>query len=159
MASLLSGDPDFFLSFTMIIASNLAPSIESQIGDILWGGRLQSCLARSKIEADVAASSTAGGPDIPLVLVRSSGFIGRIEIQVREHCGMSVRRQGLYADIGSRRLPPGQHAHPSHRHAISSARGLCQRLGPRIDGLDGAFSCTLGRASCEGGIDLEGFGE
>jgi hypothetical protein len=40
MASLVSGDPDFFLSFTMIIASNLAPSIESQIGDILWGGRL-----------------------------------------------------------------------------------------------------------------------
>jgi amyloid beta precursor protein binding protein 1 len=102
MASLLSDDPDFLLSFTMIIASNLAPSIESQIGDILWGGRLQSCLARSKIQADVAASSTAGGPDIPLVLVRSSGFIGRIEIQVREHCGMSVWRQRLYADIDSR---------------------------------------------------------
>jgi amyloid beta precursor protein binding protein 1 len=86
----------------MIIASNLVPSMETQIGDILWEGKLLSCHARSKIEADVAASSTAGGPDIPLVLIRSSGFIGRIEIQVREHCGTSVWRQRLYADIGSR---------------------------------------------------------
>jgi len=93
----------------MIIASNLAPSIESQIGDILWEGRLQSCLALSKIEADVAASSMVGGPDIPLVLIRSSGFIGRIEIQVREHCGMSVKDCTLILVVDS---------HPDSTHTL-----------------------------------------
>jgi amyloid beta precursor protein binding protein 1 len=90
MTSLLSGDPDFFRSFTMVIASNLAPSIESQIGDTLWDGKLRMRLECVRAETDVPASSTVGGPDIPLVLIRSSGFIGRIEIQVREHCGMFV---------------------------------------------------------------------
>jgi len=77
----------------MIVASNLPPSIESQIGDSLWEGKLQSCLERFRTGSDVIASSIAGGPDIPLVLIRSSGFIGRIEIQVREHCGMPAWRQ------------------------------------------------------------------
>lgn len=33
------------------------------------------------------ASAKIGGPDVPLICIRNSGFIGRIEIQLREHCG------------------------------------------------------------------------
>ncbi|RXK39228.1 amyloid beta protein binding protein 1 [Tremella mesenterica] len=60
---LLETNPEFFLSFTLIITSNLPPSLELQIADLLWSG-----------------------PDIPLIGIRSSGFIGRVEIQLREHC-------------------------------------------------------------------------
>ncbi|KAL7419270.1 hypothetical protein Q5752_006107 [Cryptotrichosporon argae] len=65
---LLESEPDFFTSFTLIIASNLPPTIESRIADLLW-----------------QASEAVGGPDIPLIAIRNSGFIGRIEIQLREH--------------------------------------------------------------------------
>jgi amyloid beta precursor protein binding protein 1 len=88
VATLLSAGPEFFCSFTMIIASNLPPSIETQIGDALWQGKCRIWDAYRK-ETDDPASSTVGGPDVPLVLIRSSGFVGRIEIQVREHCGRS----------------------------------------------------------------------
>lgn len=43
--------------------------------------RLKSCVIH------VSAASSVGGPDIPLIAIRSSGFIGRVEIQLREHCG------------------------------------------------------------------------
>ncbi|EIW72572.1 hypothetical protein TREMEDRAFT_58742 [Tremella mesenterica DSM 1558] len=66
---LLETNPEFFLSFTLIITSNLPPSLELQIADLLW-----------------SASGPVGGPDIPLIGIRSSGFIGRVEIQLREHC-------------------------------------------------------------------------
>ncbi|KAK8866119.1 hypothetical protein IAR55_001270 [Kwoniella newhampshirensis] len=67
-ASLLLSDPEFFLSFTLIVASNLEPSTVLQLADLLWD-----------------ASSTVGGPDIPLIVIRNSGFVGRVEIQLREH--------------------------------------------------------------------------
>ncbi|OCF74002.1 amyloid beta protein binding protein 1 [Kwoniella mangroviensis CBS 8886] len=68
LSSLLVSEPDFITSFTLIIASNIEPSLELQLADLLW---------------DV--SNSVGGPDIPLISIRNSGFIGRVEIQLREH--------------------------------------------------------------------------
>nr|XP_019015140.1 amyloid beta protein binding protein 1 [Kwoniella pini CBS 10737]OCF53921.1 amyloid beta protein binding protein 1 [Kwoniella pini CBS 10737] len=62
-SSLLVTDRDFFTSFTLIIASNIQPSLELQLADLLW----------------------QSGPDIPLIAIRNSGFVGRVEIQLREH--------------------------------------------------------------------------
>ncbi|WRT64346.1 uncharacterized protein IL334_001278 [Kwoniella shivajii] len=67
-ASLVSTNADFFTAFTLIIASNIEPSLELQIADLLW-----------------EASLTVGGPEIPLIAIRNSGFVGRVEIQLREH--------------------------------------------------------------------------
>ncbi|WVR06064.1 hypothetical protein IAU60_003092 [Kwoniella sp. DSM 27419] len=68
LASILANEPDFVTSFSLIIASNVEPDLELQLADLLW-----------------QASSTVGGPDIPLIAVRNSGFVGRVEIQLREH--------------------------------------------------------------------------
>jgi hypothetical protein len=89
-AQLITFDPDIFLSYTLIIASNIDPALELQLADLLWSGKL--ALARQRIQADRAASATVGGPDIPLIAIRNSGFLGRVEIQLREHCGRSARR-------------------------------------------------------------------
>ncbi|OWT36091.1 amyloid beta protein binding protein 1 [Cryptococcus neoformans] len=67
-AIIIKTDPQFFLSFTLIILSNVEPSLENQIAEILW-----------------EASSSVGGPDIPLIAIRNSGFISRVQIQLREH--------------------------------------------------------------------------
>ncbi|KAE8542925.1 hypothetical protein D1P53_000988 [Cryptococcus gattii VGV] len=67
-AIIIKTDPQFFLSFTLIILSNVEPSLENQISEILW-----------------EASSSIGGPDIPLIAIRNSGFISRVQIQLREH--------------------------------------------------------------------------
>lgn len=68
-AELLKTDSEYFLSFTIIICSNVDPTLEASLAALLW-----------------QASSSVGGADIPLVSVRTSGFIGRIQIQLREHC-------------------------------------------------------------------------
>ncbi|KIR52891.1 amyloid beta protein binding protein 1 [Cryptococcus gattii Ru294] len=67
-AIIIKTDPQFFLTFTLIILSNVEPSLENQISEILW-----------------EASSSIGGPDIPLIAIRNSGFISRVQIQLREH--------------------------------------------------------------------------
>lgn len=63
-----------------------------------------------------AASATTGGPDVPLMCVRNSGFIGRIEIQVREHCGE------LFFLLSSCRRPadavPVVDTHPETTHTL-----------------------------------------
>nr|XP_019049437.1 amyloid beta protein binding protein 1 [Kwoniella bestiolae CBS 10118]OCF28367.1 amyloid beta protein binding protein 1 [Kwoniella bestiolae CBS 10118] len=66
LSSLLVSEPEFFTSFTLILASNIEPAFELQLADLLW-------------------DSNVGGPDIPLIAIRNSGFIGRVEIQLREH--------------------------------------------------------------------------
>ncbi|KAK1925463.1 putative ubiquitin-activating enzyme subunit [Papiliotrema laurentii] len=68
-AKILATDPSYFSSFTLIICTNIDPSVELRIADLLWD-----------------MSSTTGGPDIPLISIRNSGFMGRISIQLREHC-------------------------------------------------------------------------
>ncbi|KAK4684019.1 NEDD8-activating enzyme E1 regulatory subunit, partial [Tremellales sp. Uapishka_1] len=68
-AELIRTNPDYFLSFTLIIVSNIEPALELELADLLW-----------------SASSHPDGPDIPLVAIRNSGFLGRVEIQLREHC-------------------------------------------------------------------------
>ncbi|WVQ97631.1 hypothetical protein IAU59_004745 [Kwoniella sp. CBS 9459] len=67
-ASLITSDPDFFTSFTLIITTNIDPGLELRLSDLLW-----------------EASASVGGPDIPLIAIRNSGFVGRVEIQLREH--------------------------------------------------------------------------
>ncbi|WVF70271.1 hypothetical protein IAT40_005060 [Kwoniella sp. CBS 6097] len=67
-ASLITSDPDFFTSFTLIITTNIEPALELRLGDLLW-----------------QVSAGVGGPDIPLIAIRNSGFVGRVEIQLREH--------------------------------------------------------------------------
>ncbi|BEI88551.1 uncharacterized protein CcaverHIS019_0112690 [Cutaneotrichosporon cavernicola] len=67
--ALLDTDPAFFLSYTLIITSNIPPALEDRIADLLW-----------------QTSSTPEKPDIPLMSIRTSGLTGRLQIQVREHC-------------------------------------------------------------------------
>ncbi|OCF37667.1 amyloid beta protein binding protein 1 [Kwoniella heveanensis BCC8398] len=67
-ASLITSNPDFFTSFTLVITANIKPALELQLSDLLW-----------------QASAGVGGPDIPLIAIRNSGFVGRVEIQLREH--------------------------------------------------------------------------
>ncbi|RSH77611.1 uncharacterized protein EHS24_003171 [Apiotrichum porosum] len=66
---LLASEPNFFLSFTLIIASNVPPKLEEDLAELLWH-----------------TSATVGQPDIPLVSIRTSGLTGRMQIQLREHC-------------------------------------------------------------------------
>ena len=35
-SELLMSDPEFFTSFTLIIASNIEPSLELRLADLLW---------------------------------------------------------------------------------------------------------------------------
>ncbi|ORY29355.1 hypothetical protein BCR39DRAFT_532469 [Naematelia encephala] len=69
ISTLLQSEPFFFTSFTLVIATNVDPDVELALADLLW-----------------QASSEVGGPDIPLIAIRNSGFCGRVEIQLREHC-------------------------------------------------------------------------
>lgn len=39
-AIIIKADPQFFLSFTLIILSNVEPSLENQISEILWEGTM-----------------------------------------------------------------------------------------------------------------------
>ncbi|ODN77962.1 hypothetical protein L202_05055 [Cryptococcus amylolentus CBS 6039] len=66
--ALLASDPHYFLSFTLIILSSVDPALENQLSELLW-----------------QASSTVGGADIPLISIRNSGFVSRVQIQLREH--------------------------------------------------------------------------
>lgn len=60
---LLRSDPSFFTSFTLVICCDSPdPSFVLSLSDLLWSA------------------------DIPLILVRSSGFIGEMRLQYREHC-------------------------------------------------------------------------
>lgn len=43
-AIIIKTDPQFFLSFTLIILSNVEPSLENQIAEILWEGMLLKLL-------------------------------------------------------------------------------------------------------------------
>ena len=82
-ASLLKSQPDFFTSFTLILCSNLDPSTELAVADLLWQ-RERTSGSRVLTPSD---SSTPSNADIPLISIRNSGFIGRIGVQLREHCG------------------------------------------------------------------------
>ncbi|ORX37378.1 hypothetical protein BD324DRAFT_625903 [Kockovaella imperatae] len=68
-ATLLKSEPDFFTSFTLALCCDVDPDLELSIADLLW-----------------QHSSTPGNRDVPLMSIRNSGFIGRISIQLREHC-------------------------------------------------------------------------
>lgn len=39
VAELLEQDPSFFLSFTLIITTNVPPPLEDKIADLLWQSR------------------------------------------------------------------------------------------------------------------------
>ncbi|KAL1413018.1 hypothetical protein Q8F55_000767 [Vanrija albida] len=67
-SQLLATDPNYFLSFNLIIASNITPQLELQLSDLLWKN-----------------SAIPGHHDIPLLSIRSSGLTGRLQIQLREH--------------------------------------------------------------------------
>lgn len=59
-----------------------------------------------------AASSTPQKPDIPLMSIRTSGLTGRLQIQVREHCGEYFwwRRKGANAAV--------MDTHPDTTHTL-----------------------------------------
>jgi amyloid beta precursor protein binding protein 1 len=75
-SALLDSDPAFYLSYNLIITSNAPPVLEERIAELLW-----------------QTSSTPEKPDIPLMSIRTSGLTGRLQIQVREHCGESAPRK------------------------------------------------------------------
>lgn len=37
-ATILDNDPDFFASYTLVICSNIDPTVESRIAEMLWKG-------------------------------------------------------------------------------------------------------------------------
>ncbi|CDZ96241.1 NEDD8-activating complex, APP-BP1/UBA5 component [Phaffia rhodozyma] len=74
--TLLKEDPNYFLGFTLIIAVNLPASDEEALSSLLWSASDPS---------SSTATSLGAHPDIPLILVRSAGFMGSVRVQIREH--------------------------------------------------------------------------
>lgn len=60
----LASDPDFFTSFSLIIAANQPPSVLKPLSDLAWGAR--------------------DGVGIPLMDVRGAGLLGRVRVQIKE---------------------------------------------------------------------------
>ncbi|KAJ9110209.1 hypothetical protein QFC20_003061 [Naganishia adeliensis] len=67
---LMKDEPEFFLSFTMILSVNSPPEFDLALSDLLWS----------------ASNNESMNPDIPLITVRNSGFIGKMRLQYRQHC-------------------------------------------------------------------------
>lgn len=84
LAELIETDPGYILSFTLIIASNVEPLVEARLANLLWqgSGLTTHTTALTIIESQASTSN----PDIPLIAVRTSGFVGRVRIQLNEHC-------------------------------------------------------------------------
>lgn len=71
VAELLQTNPDFFLSFTLIIASGVKPQTELALAELLWKGKLQVNIADRQL-ANRSADLTS--PSSPFaVLVSSAG--------------------------------------------------------------------------------------
>lgn len=87
-SELLKADPAFFTSNTLTITSNVSPQVEDAIAELLWNSKRSAHPLLTFL-----ASSNVGEPDIPLVSIRSSGLTGRLQIQLREHCGESSARK------------------------------------------------------------------
>ncbi|KAJ9128204.1 hypothetical protein QFC24_000496 [Naganishia onofrii] len=67
---LLKDEPEFFTSFTMILSVNSAPEFELALSDLIWS----------------ASDNESMTPDISLITVRNSGFVGKMRVQYRQHC-------------------------------------------------------------------------
>ena len=88
-------DSGYFTTFTLIIASNIQPELERRLASHLWNGAAFHVTHTESTDAfmlfltlwSLAASATVGGLDIPLISIRNSGFIGRVQVQLQEHCG------------------------------------------------------------------------
>ncbi|CAO1635685.1 unnamed protein product [Parajaminaea phylloscopi] len=63
-AELLSSHPEFFTSFSLIIAANQSPQVRRALGALAWQGRQ--------------------GASIPLLCVRGAGMLGEVQAQVAE---------------------------------------------------------------------------
>ena len=69
----------------------MAPDLEAQLAELLWQGETCQIWPECLLTLTLA-SRIPSGPDIPLFSIRNSGFIGRIKIQLREHCGKPITR-------------------------------------------------------------------
>lgn len=78
--ALLEENPDWFLSFTIILGVNLDPQFELSLSDLLWK----------------ASDNGEKSPDIPLITVRNSGFVGIVRTQYREHCIVDTHPDTLH---------------------------------------------------------------
>src|SRR4051794_39092010 len=91
--TLLASTPEWLLSFTIIIGVNLEPQFELELSDLLWKGDIPTSVIVHcchgtvlMIPPHAASDNDKKSPDIPLITVRNSGFIGRVRTQYREHC-------------------------------------------------------------------------
>jgi amyloid beta precursor protein binding protein 1 len=95
-AQLLKEEPEFFLSFTMILSVNSPPDFDLALSDLLWSGELSFPhvdLVHSLIpfrDDSTASNNESMNPDIPLIAVRNSGFVGKMRLQYRQHCSKST---------------------------------------------------------------------
>jgi amyloid beta precursor protein binding protein 1 len=85
VTEVLESNPDYLQTFSLVIVSNIDPSTERRIAEALWEGEQFGLWVTKR--AHMAASSVIEGRDIPLLAIRNSGFVGRLEVQLREHCG------------------------------------------------------------------------
>ncbi|GHJ85507.1 hypothetical protein NliqN6_1909 [Naganishia liquefaciens] len=79
-SQLLKEEPEFFLSFTMILSVNSPPDFDLALSDLLWS----------------ASSNESMNPDIPLIVVRNSGFIGKLRLQYRQHCIVDTHAESAF---------------------------------------------------------------
>ncbi len=130
--ALLEENPDWFLSFTIILGVNLDPQFELSLSDLLWKGK-QSSLPDFQIMSfiyllifgisilQLASDNGEKSPDIPLITVRNSGFVGIVRTQYREHCSMfACTRSFSYsnADIAVDPIPTVVDTHPDTLHTL-----------------------------------------
>jgi amyloid beta precursor protein binding protein 1 len=95
-AQLLKEEPEFFLSFTMILSVNSPPDFDLALSDLLWSGelcilyRIFTPLLTPVRAYQTASNNESMNPDIPLIAVRNSGFVGKMRLQYRQHCSKST---------------------------------------------------------------------
>lgn len=156
---LLKADPGYFLGFTLIIAVNLSASLEEDLSSLLWSGTYPSLelviispsliqTSRTFLASDMASSTTTAlgaHPDIPLILVRSAGFMGTVRVQVREHTSqwLHSKRYATLADDAlytppSCRYPSILLDGASDRQPFPRFARTCQQPRFRLAWFDGA---------------------
>jgi len=80
---ILRNKPDFFKSFTLVIAADIGEKSLRRLSEVLWEGK------------------------VPLMVVRSYGFIGYIRLQVEEHAVVESHPANEMADLRLDRPFPG----------------------------------------------------
>ena len=119
----------------MILSVNSPPDFDLALSDLLWSGELPYPPRRIWTSTYVmrgrktASNNESMNPDIPLIVVRNSGFVGKIRLQYRQHCSKSaefIMRDNAHGVVCSRRYAYRGRLYPPARSAVPSVVRVCE---------------------------------